>query len=1318
MKKLTLAFVGFFLLTVFYYLSAKSWHIEALDVYVKEQFIIYSEKNEVLSAIPEQVQLKLLPLSFQIKNLRVEVKEHGLKKLNISPIEEVEVVPNIISTLLGRPWISRVRVKGTSVQAHIKIAEKETSSQSLQLAPLSKYLKEDVILSHLHLEKVNLKLNLESPQHNFQVDLSDGRLDATNGLGHLLTEVHLPQVNVINLSSKSGLIGSFHSQLYVTNKNIIISDLALASEGSQIKLAGTYSYDINKKNLLAINTTIGTDIQLGKLESFIQFYSELTGDSLSLPKLNGKMTSTSTVESKKNQFVIDSKVQLRDVKWRKLSAKKIQTDLVYNHSEKTIELRNTQIRTPGLSGKAQFVKVGLKNKKVQLKKIQLNRFQMQSFAKNSLGLNLPVLLEATAELECNGKMDPFSLKCPGTMEAKDLVVERKGNSPLVTYPGVQAQGELSVNEDKLSYAVSLVHKNIEGESHGEVDFEKGFQVFFSSPNFDLKDMDALIGLETTGITNLNGYTFGNSKSAQLRIDLKGQDMSIATFELGQLSTQLAYKTGSLFFDKIQGSYGSSRYTGAFNVNILENRLKGQLQMPFLDIESLQGAFVKKLRSPIKISGSGSAVIDLDTDLKVDELSFDLKARLYDVLAEKQPINTLDLVVRSKRGLWDFAGTKAKVDKTMVGVSGTMHPTNETLALTGTTPDFSISSIQQLNSVSSSFKGTLDAKVNINGSFKNPITKMRLSAKDYSIANNLIKNLDIKAYLKKEEQSIKVSSAKKIQLYLSTTDKSPFYNFEANMDNFEASKLISDLMNLDKANNYKINLTKVVKVKVPKENSHLLSGYASVRKLDIYFNNYLMSNERPINLFFSKGKVNFSPVKIYGSNDYINLTSVPSNNPIDLKLDGLFRLSLLRILTPFLETIEGLAAVKLRINSDYKSTNYIGSAFVEDTYIRTPALPHSIENMDVDILFNQNKIILNSVTGRFAEGQIQGDGYISFLDSKKMKTNIDLEIRGAKLNIPEGFQTQGDIQLNAQGENLPITLKGKYEINGGEITKNLLEAGSSKSQTQSVFFPEELKKKDSSPILLDLDIHLLNPVKVVNSLLEGRLYGNLNIKNTPDAPTLRGAINAERNAQVRFKDVVFRTNAAKVQFLGKSPPQPNIYVLAETRYRNYDIELEVQGNTKDPRFKLNSTPQLEEQEILSLLTLGYTNIASDTNDNPSAQSTLEIGTGLLSNNPLGKEVKNRFGFDIQFSSSFDEETSVAVPRIALTRPINDKASVTVSQQTGAERRLDVRLRYDLRKDLSATLSYEDSNAQDLRQSTLNSGDSDVIGVDMEYRLEFD
>jgi autotransporter translocation and assembly factor TamB len=254
----------------------------------------------------------------------------------------------------------------------------------------------------------------------------------------------------------------------------------------------------------------------------------------------------------------------------------------------------------------------------------------------------------------------------------------------------------------------------------------------------------------------------------------------------------------------------------------------------------------------------------------------------------------------------------------------------------------------------------------------------------------------------------------------------------------------------------------------------------------------------------------------------------------------------------------------------------------------------------------------------------------------------------------------------------------------------------------------------------MNVDLAKGVTVKNDLVDGRALGSLTLRGNPVKPAIGGMLTAGKESKVFFRNTTFEVVSANVQFAGGTEIDPKLYVSGRTRIDPYDVSLLVQGTAMKPDLLLSSTPPLPEKDIVSLLAFGATDTNLDKNVKSNEQ-TSNIGSigasGIVQHNPISDAVKEQLGFDVQFTTGFDD-TNTSVQKIIATRQFGSKVTLSGGYSYGKSQSAEGSVRYRLNDRLSLVGTYEQNNYTEVnvQQSQIES-QPNVFGLDMEYKFEF-
>lgn len=183
----------------------------------------------------------------------------------------------------------------------------------------------------------------------------------------------------------------------------------------------------------------------------------------------------------------------------------------------------------------------------------------------------------------------------------------------------------------------------------------------------------------------------------------------------------------------------------------------------------------------------------------------------------------------------------------------------------------------------------------------------------------------------------------------------------------------------------------------------------------------------------------------------------------------------------------------------------------------------------------------------------------------------------------------------------------------------------------------------------------------------------------------------------------------------------MYITANSRVAEYDINLLVQGPSKNIQIKPTSQPPLSENDIFSLLALGYTTHADQTlsSETQQKQAGIEALATITNQSQFNKKIQDTFGLTVQLAPSIDSTKNIAVPKVVVSKQIQKKINASYSRPlSGDNLTNEFKLQYLFNPNFSVNLNYQNSerNQQENIQN-YNQNENGIFGSDVEYKLEF-
>lgn len=298
---------------------------------------------------------------------------------------------------------------------------------------------------------------------------------------------------------------------------------------------------------------------------------------------------------------------------------------------------------------------------------------------------------------------------------------------------------------------------------------------------------------------------------------------------------------------------------------------------------------------------------------------------------------------------------------------------------------------------------------------------------------------------------------------------------------------------------------------------LLNG----RALESATGNFTYTNSRlsfGSNLAFSAAE----PVVIEGSIPYQLLPDSvrPDSNQISLNVDVKNEgLSVLSFLTPQLAWRGGQGAVKLNVSGTLLRPEVVGSIVLADATIDSTALQAPLTGVTGTVLFNRDRLSIESLQGQFNRGQIVAKGTLPILSTAAADPNNPLSITLDRLAVNRKGLFQGGVTGNVTvlGTAFAPEIGGQVELADAQIQLPNTEATGNTGTTAATPATGRPNQQTPQPVirLNNLKLVLGNRVQIVRApLINFIAFGELTVNGALDALRPEGTIRL-RSGQVNL-----------------------------------------------------------------------------------------------------------------------------------------------------------------------------------------------------------
>lgn len=397
----------------------------------------------------------------------------------------------------------------------------------------------------------------------------------------------------------------------------------------------------------------------------------------------------------------------------------------------------------------------------------------------------------------------------------------------------------------------------------------------------------------------------------------------------------------------------------------------------------------------------------------------------------------------------------------------------------------------------------------------------------------------------------------------------------------------------------------------------------------------------------------------------------------------------------LENISGQVTLDLLITGSLTEPQAGGGFQVIDGAFAVRDLGIRVSNVGVAGRADEQRLLLTGLSARSNGGTLSGSGVVALKQFTPHEFNLELTARRWPAIATERYQATIDADLKAGGALTSPRVGGQVRLIAGTIrpSVNLLEKSSVSLERDPTIVV--VRRRGGPPIApkangngrgagesndlwnalaLDLTVAIPNNLWIRHPNANVELSGKLEVdKAARQELTLLGPIEVVRG-WAGFQGRRFEISRGLVQFTGAQPIDPVITIVGQHVVNDYRVSAVVSGRASKPTLELQSQPQVEQADILSLLLFGRTTGELSGGEQLSLQkSAIDIGAGFAAAQ-LGKAVSGALGLDALGVDLSELTFSGGAARFG--RYLGGRTYFSVSQDIAGDNGQEVSLEYRL------------------------------------------
>ena len=394
------------------------------------------------------------------------------------------------------------------------------------------------------------------------------------------------------------------------------------------------------------------------------------------------------------------------------------------------------------------------------------------------------------------------------------------------------------------------------------------------------------------------------------------------------------------------------------------------------------------------------------------------------------------------------------------------------------------------------------------------------------------------------------------------------------------------------------------------------------------------------------------------------------------------LSLLPTLSKQVEWAMGATNGEVEITGTLAHPLADGHIVVPDGAMKLKPLEVPITSMVMRIDFHNNVMTVREFSGRMGEGSYEASGSITMDGLRPAQYTGSLTAQ--KLDVRSTF-FRGPVDASLKVE--------ETEVYGEKMPKVSGELNLHDCVISVPTIPD--MEGDMPNLALDFDLHVGNHVHAYSPhLYDMYLTDDAHFGGTLKHPKTRGTIAVKRGGTVTYLKNVFTVREGAAYFNQFDTFLPSIAFFADTRLSRTRVYLALNGPLRAMEFKLTSSPEMSQEEILKMLTLrtAYKNGEA----NLDAGDLLVVGLQMSLLAEVEDTIRNLLWLDkftiasgngSLLSHSESETTSDRDLYVEMGKYLSDKLMIRYNQGISGNSKSRVGVQYDFNERYGASLDKE-------------------------------
>ncbi len=356
-------------------------------------------------------------------------------------------------------------------------------------------------------------------------------------------------------------------------------------------------------------------------------------------------------------------------------------------------------------------------------------------------------------------------------------------------------------------------------------------------------------------------------------------------------------------------------------------------------------------------------------------------------------------------------------------------------------------------------------------------------------------------------------------------------------------------------------------------------------------------------------------------------------------------------------------------------------------IAVNGIPNGLSNMNGTLVFNEDRLNVQSLTATTGGGQLNIGGFLTYRNG----LFADLTATGDVVRVRlYGLSATANAKLRLQGGPQSATLSGTVLLTrfgvGADVDFAAF-AGSGGVRRRRI--PSAPANK------IRLDVHVTSSPQLDFQNSYAKLAGtvDLTIRGTVNDPTVLGRIQVT-DGSATFAGTKYQLQRGDIYFSNPVRIDPTVDLDATARVENYDITVGLHGTTTNLKPTYRSEPPLSEADIFNLLALGRTQEEAQLYQEQQVATGTDPTTSALLGGALNATVSSRVsklfgGGSVKIDPSFIGTLGNSTARITVQQQLSRQLTLTYATNINSSSEQLIQLQYQVSPNVSVVATRDES-----------------------------